>query len=260
MKKFWPKIKKILRALGVLTLFAGTIFLLSATSSHHKSITCKSLSIDIDRANGNYFINDNDIKSIIEAKVKDSIIGSVISKINFDQIEHKINTIPYIKNVQTYINKKGELKIDINQRSPIVRVINKKGVSYYIDDQGEKMPISDKFTARVPIANGYIIDNDSTEGIIDSPDVKQVYELAMYLKEDQFWEAQVEQIYRDKQKGIIIIPKLGNHSVIIGDVNNLEKKFKDLMLFYNNGLKYMGWYTYKSIDLRYEGQIVCTKY
>ena len=40
----------------------------------------------------------------------------------------------------------GGLKVDVKQRNPIIRIINADGDSYYLDDEGKLMPLSDKYT------------------------------------------------------------------------------------------------------------------
>ena len=56
-----------------------------------------------------------------------------------------------------------------------------------------------------------------------------------------------------------MIPRVGNHSVIIGDDSFLDDKFSKLFIFYREGLNKKGWNNYSSINLKYKDQVVCTK-
>jgi cell division protein FtsQ len=47
------------------------------------------------------------------------------------------------------------LKARVKQKTPIARVFNSNG-SFYIDYKGGRMPLSDNFTARVPLVSGEI--------------------------------------------------------------------------------------------------------
>ncbi len=260
MKNWKHKIKKIVLALSTGICVGAFIFLLIAAQEHHKEKVCRSINFNIDYNNENFFIEKSDLVEIISDHVTEDVVGKNLTEIRFDLIEDNIKKIPYVASVETFVDIAGDLNIEVKQREPIVRVINKRGVSYYLDDHGEKMPISDKFTSRVLIASGYIEDNGLTIGKVDSLGVNKIYELSNYIRRNPYWTAQIEQIYVDEYKDFIIIPKLGNHEVVLGTLDNMDKKFKDLYIFYNEGLKYAGWYTYKTISLKYQGQIVCTKY
>jgi cell division protein FtsQ len=52
---------------------------------------------------------------------------------------------------------------------------------------------------------------------------------------------------------------VGNHKIILGDCSDLEQKFKKLFAFYKDGLNKIGWNTYKTINLKYKNQVVCTR-
>ena len=68
---------------------------------------------------------------------------------------------------------------------------------------------------------------------------------------------------------IIVYPLMGQEitvnggfmkdTIVIGEVYNLESKFNKLMLFYEEGLSKTGWNEYKTINLKYKDQVVCTK-
>lgn len=242
---------------GLSTLAFFILFI--AAIEKEKENVCKGINVEIDYAKENYFVNKQDIQKIIERDTA-VLLNKPIHQIALRDIENSIKRIPYVKNAELYLDMQGQLHVKIKQRNPILKVINNQGVSYYIDENGEKMPISFKFTSRVPVASGHIKDNGLNIGYADSGIVSDVYYLAKYISKHSFWEALVDQIYINEKKEIEIIPKLGNHIVLFGNIQNMEKKFRDLFTFYKEGLKYTGWYQYKTINLKYEGQIVCTKY
>ena len=80
-----------------------------------------------------------------------------------------------------------------------------------------------------------------------------------YIIHNTLWKAQIEQIYVDKSGLIYLIPKIGNHTIVIGDATNLDEKFSKLIAFYKNGLGTFGWDKYKTIDLRFKNQIVAKR-
>ena len=77
--------------------------------------------------------------------------GEPIEEITENEIETELMNHPAVQSVDVYFNPLGVLCMDILQRNPVIRIIDTFGESYYIDDQGNYMPVLDRFTARVPV-------------------------------------------------------------------------------------------------------------
>ena len=133
------------------------------------------------------------------------------------------------------------------------------------------MPLSEKFTARVPVANGYIFDKEAEKKVrtyfdpnaadttITKTHIEQLFHIITYTNQNTFWNSSIEQLYVNADGDIEMIPRVGNHTVILGNDNFLEEKFKKLLVFYHEGLNKKGWDKYSSINLKYKDQVVCTK-
>lgn len=78
-----------------------------------------------------------------------------------------------------------------------------------------------------------------------------------------FWNNQIEQIYvsrgKKNERVIEIVPRVGDHIVYLGTINNFEKKLNNLKIFYDKAIKTVGWNKYAKVNLEYENQIICTK-
>jgi cell division protein FtsQ len=53
------------------------------------------------------------------------------------------------------------------------------------------------------------------------------------------------------------VPRSGDFIVDLGTTEELDTKLNNLYRFYVKGLDRIGWDKYKSISLRYKGQVVC---
>lgn len=214
-----------------------------------RQISCTSVDIRINYDHKDFFVEKGDVLSMIAAKgIK--LAGVPLSVINYEYIEMLINTNPSIAKAEVYSTIAGEIKIDIVQRKPIIRIIaNDLHMNFYIDENGKKMPLSSKHTSKVLIANG----NIKTYMLDD------LFKLAKYVDKNNFWKSQIQQIYINLDGEIELIPRVGRHKIILGDVSDMDEKFKKLMIFYKKGLNYTGWNNYKTINLKYKNQIVCTK-
>jgi cell division protein FtsQ len=86
-----------------------------------------------------------------------------------------------------------------------------------------------------------------------------ILELVNFINQDEFWSAMIGQVHVAINGDIILIPKIDEHQVILGSIDNLEEKFKFLYIFYKEALQNVDWRQYSSINLKYKGQIICTK-
>jgi cell division protein FtsQ len=85
----------------------------------------------------------------------------------------------------------------------------------------------------------------------------ELLKIASYVDKQMFWKAQIEQIFVTRDNEFILIPKIGNHKILLGDANDLEIKFDKLFVFYKEGLSRVGWNKYATIDIRFDKQVVC---
>ena len=222
--------------------------------------------IDIDYETENRFVDEEDVKMHI-INSKDTSFKA-ISHFNVLEIEQKINNNPSIKDAQVYRTIDGKIKVTVKQRQPIARIFSKEG-SYYIDEQGNLMPLSSKYTARLVVVNGHVFEPFAAryqlnyQNLPDSLQPKtrldEIFKLTHFIHQSPFWKAQIEQVYVNKDSEFELIPKVGNHIIVLGGIDFLEEKFNKLMVFYQKGLPKTGWNEYSEINLKYKNQIVCTK-
>ncbi|MBU0488805.1 MAG: hypothetical protein KKA07_10745 [Bacteroidetes bacterium] len=259
--------KRTIKIIALILSLIGVIVLLSFVdrSSDHKEV--HEVKIKIDSAGGNRFVTENIIWQKI-VSMGDSLKGIPFGEIDFPRIEKVLTNIPSVENAEVFAYITGDVKIDVKQRHPIVRVHNNFGERFYIDGNGRMMDLSDNYTAPVVIALGNInehfvanriLDASASDTIIEKSKLTQIYILARFLEENPFWEAQTDQILVNSDGELELYPRVGGHTILLGDVSDLEEKFYRLMVFYKKGLSMVGWDKYRLINLKFRNQIVCTK-
>ena len=263
-------LKKTLNILSWCALFAAVIFLLGFSSSKQKKKICSKVLIQIDKSDENHFVSVEDVFAMIADEV-DTISGKSLISIDTEKIEYQLENHPSIANAEVYKTIDGTLMVEIEQRRPIVRIFPRNGDSFYMDNEGNMMPVSENFTARVMVANGFIKESYFKNYHLNAREIYQndslsktsllddIFLFADYVQKHPFWEAQIEQLYVNKESEIELIPRVGNHTIVFGDASNLDEKFNNLMIFYNQGLEKTGWNEYSSINLKFKDQIICTK-
>jgi cell division protein FtsQ len=265
------KIKKIAFITFWCLVVAGLLVSLGFVNKEQEEMLCKKLDVTVNQDNDLYFLDKIDITQLLKDR-GDSIVNQPKHTINVADIERTLNSHAAISSSEVSMSIDGVVKVNVKQRNPIIRVINNDGDSYYLDDEGRLMPLSDKYTMKVLVANGNIsepyskrymysaetIGHDSALAAISKLD--ELFAMARFINADPFWKAQIHQIYYNQENDMEIVPMIGDQKIIFGDTTAMEEKFNKLLTFYQQGLSTTGWwYRYSTINLKFRNQIVCTK-
>jgi len=263
-KKKHNKLKQILLTGAWLGLVLGLLVVMGFVNHNRKEAKCTGLHINVDYSDDLFFVDEEDVRTHIYETAGD-LIGQPIKSINISNLEQEVSGMNAVEKAEVFTDLKGNVTIEIVQRNPIARVFMANGKSGYIDEYGKWMSLSKKFTARVIVINGFLpkwSGEINTDNILkpDEQDAwSQVYLLTQTIRGDEFLNAQFEQIYVDNNGDFVLIPRVGRHSILLGNTEHLDRKFEKLKLFYKDGIAKVDWNKYKQIDLRYKDQIVCTK-
>jgi cell division protein FtsQ len=229
---------------------------------------CEGIDLEISTESQNYFIDKDDVVEIINDKIG-PVLGQPFSQISVRKIEEALELHASIKKAEVFRGPNRIIQTRIEQRRPILRIIDKLGASYYLDENGFVMAISKKFTARVPVANGNIsvnwtnlqnryitrLDLSSSREML----IGDLYQLAKFIDCQSFWKKQIQQIYITEKGQMELVPRVGAQVIIMGEPIDYERKLSNLQALYDQVFAVSGWNQYREIDLRFSNQIVCRK-
>jgi len=238
-----PYIRKLLYLVSVILLIALFVVL---KQNQNKQI-CEKITIEIDAPIEKQLVTKRLINNQLNRWYVGGLLGISQANLSLPTIEKLIQQMPSVKKAEVSFDLRGELLIEIEQRIPVMRVVPAYGASYYVSKDFAQIPANTTEAARVPIVNGNL-----TKTMI-----KKVYTLSTYVQENEFMEALTEQIFVDDNNDLVIIPKIKNQRIVIGDTTLIPEKFEKLILFYQEGLNHIGWEKYHTINLKYKNQIVC---
>ncbi|MDB5282827.1 MAG: hypothetical protein JWO06_1902 [Bacteroidota bacterium] len=243
---------------GILSVATLFVIILTSAIKKHNQLVCKNVQVNIDYDSGLNFLGEGEIKDKLNALNGGDIIGKPFTGIDFRMVEREIRKNPFVQKARIFIDQSQSIVVDIVQKRPILRVINSDGVSYYISENNDRIPLNDNFTTHVAIALGNIETHRNTKR--DSSVQAALYKLILFVRKDEFLNAVVDQVYVQENGEMDVIPKMGGHTVHFGLADEaMAEKFERLKIFYSEGLNKVGWTKYKSIDLRYKDQVVCEK-
>ncbi|WP_202409498.1 cell division protein FtsQ/DivIB [Hufsiella arboris] len=249
--------KAILFGFIWLVSLSGLVVLMSFVNAKKNEVRCTDLKVLIP-GSGNLVERTEVDKILLENQ--GPLVGRLLEKINIQQLEKALRSNPFIENARVYADMNGVISVQVSQRVPVLRILNYTNQDFYIDKNGLKMPVSPNFTVPVLVANGSIMEDFS--GKVDTLKTKiarGLFATAVFIEKDSLWNSQIEQLYVNDKKEIEMIPRVGNHRIILGDADSLENKFRNLMAFYKKALPKVGWDAYKTISIKYADQIVCVK-
>lgn len=256
----------LINGLGMLGGLA--LFSLLGFVGHRQSATkCWRIEAKVKDAGGKYYVDSSSVvQALLEANP--AIIGTAVASLDLNSLHQKLLADPAIQEAHVVATVDGRLVVNVKQREPIARVITTSGKQFYIDKDGFTMPLSEHYTARVPVFTGHLDENLQSKSIKElvndstwsyNTRLDEIYVFTRAIAGHEFWSAMVEHVHFGADGKMSIIPRVGNHRLVIGSVDQLEQKLKKLMTFYANTLHQRDLNVYSEIHAEYDGQIVCVK-
>lgn len=238
MRINWNYIKMI--ALLILVVF------LYAFSSEKNKVRNVSAPVINFKGDNNLFLTHENVSKLLIVNTE-SIKNKPKESLDLNVLESALNSNQTIKSAQVYVSVDGLLTVDIEQKKPIARV--RTNASFYIDDQGDYMPLSSNYSARVPLVTG----------IVDKTDLSNIFKIAKKVQEDEFLKKHVIEIQQTENHRFVLKLRQSNFTIQIGDLKSLDKKIMNLKAFYNKALKEKSLDNYTNVNLQFDSQVVCTK-
>ena len=206
---------------------------------------------------GHFLITEEDVDLAIERSFGFPLDSMPIGVVDVERLEKVLNEEPFVKKVDVFVGSDNIVNIVLDQREPVVRIIDHNGLNYYLDEEGAKMPPSKNFTTRILVATGNIPPYQADYQKDKTGVLNELYEFAKILKADEFLRPMIEQVYVNNKGEFTLAPKLGKQKIFFGRYTKVADRLSRLKVFYKEVMPYKGWAKYKSIDLRYDGQVVC---
>ncbi|MEO6219686.1 MAG: hypothetical protein ABIO81_04605 [Ginsengibacter sp.] len=249
------RVTKILTAFVWILLGAGIIVLLIAAVSEKNNEHCLKTNIIISDVENNFFIDKKDVIEIIEKTNGGKLEDKFSHNIDLASMEIALQKEKWVRKAELFFDNNNVLQVRVSEREPVSRIFTLSGNSFYMDSSLTRLPLSDKFSVRLPVFTNFPTDLKVLTKR-DSSLLRQIKLLSEFIRSDSFWMGQIEQVDINAAGTFELIPKIGNQIIYFGSAENYQRKFRNLLIFYRQVQAPSGWNIYSVIDLRYKGQVI----
>lgn len=241
-----------------IALGGATVFLLVAAIKTKPERLCKGIEISIHGVSNNFFVDKNDILKTIASLEKTNPVGKAMGAFNLKHLEDQLDKDVWIKSAQLFFDNNDILQVIVQEREPVARVFAASGETFYIDDELAMLPLSEKFSARLPVFTNFPSGKKILSGA-DSSLLMDIKTISLAIQNDSFCMAMIEQVDITAQRTFEMIPKIGNQLIVFGDATDTETKLVKLKLFYKEIMVKAGWDHYSIINVQYKNQVVAKR-
>jgi len=258
-------IRKAIETIIWIIAGAGVILLLSFSKKNHNQATCSDLSIHIDYPGSDTLLRPDQLRKLLQTQCGD-FKGKTVNSLDFARINKVLGSLGQVVQTGAYSDMEGKLHIYVRQREPIMRLYTQSQKDYYADPDGILFRVASGNAGHVIIANGHIPDIETRGKSLISIDtlrngelIRNIFLLYEKIQNNELLYPMIEQIYITDKQEVELIPKVGRQVILFGSFRDMEEKIIKLESFYRQGMMKEGWDKYKSINLKFKDQIVCSK-
>lgn len=261
------RLRRRLVRIGALILAGGLVALIGLAGNKQTKTTCWKLEVEVAPVDGHFFVEQDAVEKLVQSN-GNVIVGKSVSDVNIAAIHERIMKDPAVGAAEVYTTVDGRCVIKVKQRNPIARFFNEDGSSFYIDRDGYVFPATKPIALKLPVFVGNIQENMIKDSVVKRREkaewaktslLDDMYFLSIHIGKSEFLKALIDHIYIDGSRNVQLIPRVGDHKIVLGGVTNLNEKFKKLQTFYASALQTHDLNQFSTIHLEYKGQVVCEK-
>ena len=225
-------------------LLGGVFFLFAFAKKRNSTRTLSEINLHFTNSENLYLTEEAVNKLLIQNAGVVKSIGK--EALDLNRVEALLEAHEMVENAEVFLTVDGKLGAQITQRKPLARVL--ASAPFYLDRQGLKMPLSEFYSARVPLVTG-----------VNDEQLQEVYPLIEFITNDEFLTRHVTGVNRLKNGKYEIFLRQLDFVLMFGEVKDIELKFKNFKAFYQKALKDKKLDAYQKVDLQFGDQVVCTK-
>lgn len=230
-----------------LLLILGIALFLYAFSSHRNSTrNIAKIEVNFDGEDALLMKPEAVNKLLIEKNGGSKSVAK--EKLDLNKLEKSVNAHEMVEKSQIFVSVDGVLKAVVKQKTPVARVFDQSS-SFYLDNQGSPMPLSELHTARVPIVQGEI-PKDKAE---------KVSAVLRKIQDDEFLKKNITGVEIGQKGNLKMSNRNFDYVIEFGMPENIDRKFENYKAFFQKASRDSVIKNYKKVNLKFTQQVVCTK-
>ena len=260
-----PIARRGLGLLLVLTCAAVWLLTSGAAQRQRRARTCQgkgTLDVVVTDSAERRFVARADIEQWLEAEYR-AYAGLPLDSVDLGRIERIVLDHSAVRDCEAWLTDDGILHVQLSQRQPVLR-LEGGGNACYTDAGGFLFPLQARGSVDVPVVDGNLplpLPRGFKGEVADPAQrawLQQVIGLVCQMQ-GTVWEHDIRHITVDAKGNLVLQPVQGREQFLFGPPVRVAEKL-GLMAAYYEGVapaKEAGWY--RTVDVRYRGQLVCRK-
>lgn len=241
MKRFnWQNIRLVFIILLM-------IFLYSFSLIRNEKRVIKEPTISFAKGQENLFITHEIVNNLLKQNLGGALKVEKV-KVDLNTLEAVLDDHGMIEKAEVFSTIDGSLSAQIIQKTPIARYLS-SNTSYYLDSKGDKMPLSENFSARVPLVEGSLAENGTSKYM----------KLLNEINNDDFLSKNITGVKILPSGSVVLTNRNYNYKIVFGKPIYVEKKLKNYKAFFYHAVKDTLIKNYKEVNLMFTEQVVCKK-
>lgn len=181
-------------------------------------------------------------------------IGIKADSLDVMQIISRAESVPFVRSASVHITPTGTLRLNLKERTPIALLVNGDAMAL-VDSDGMKMPIPKKNKPDLPLLYGFSV--LPMEDAINNEAFEFAVAFIHAMKADRIRDITISEIGWHAENGIIALTRENGIQLTFGK-GDFERKLANWQEFYRTIAAEKGMAAFRSLDFRFEGQIVAT--
>lgn len=196
---------------------------------------------------GHHFVSEEDLKLI------DVPTGIHPDSMEFGVIRKQFEELSYVRQADISVAPNGKMNIAITEREPIALLADGSR-KIYVDGEGIRLPMVTGKAVDVPILYGFSA--TPMQDTLKSEAFNTVSTFLSSVRNSNVSDATISEIaWTSENEGIVALTSQNGVKLIFGK-GDFDTRLRTWEAFYGEVIKKKGIETMRSVDLRFEGQVV----
>ena len=198
-------------------------------------------------------------RTLLAESLRKAAVGKKTAQIDLDSIERALKAHGEVMTAQVFTADEQTLAVRLTQRKPVIRLENGSG-RWYADPEGYLFPVTN--AVDVPIVTGHLPLGIEAgyRGAAKGRDrawLLSLVEMCRYIDSHPVLRREIAQIDVAADGDIVLFTRTPGPEIIFGDSSGYATKFRKLEAYWQHVLPQQGETRYKTINLKYNNQIIC---